>query len=173
VGGSHFLTAVVSSAATLLVVGGAALAVNQQSSGPHAKRSPAAAHRAAAVGQQVWSGFVDFIDALDTTTYLGIGGQTHAAVTPGAVGTAVVIAGTMGNLRARLTSAPVGGSVTFTAYTNAASTLTCTITPPGTNCSDSVDSLALASDKLIKVQVVNNGTGPLYGARWSATFTPS
>lgn len=179
---SHLATAVVAGSATILVVGGAALAsgvAHQGSSKGHAaatpksQRIPAAGRRQAAVGQQVWNGFVDFIDPLDSTAYLGIGGSAHAATVPGNIGTMVVIAGTLGNFRARLASTPSSGTVTFTAYTNAPSTVTCTITPPDVSCSDAIHTLALAADKSLKVRVVNTGTGPLYGARWSATYTAS
>jgi hypothetical protein len=166
--GSRLAIALVTSAVTVLVVGGAvATAVT------HGSKAPSAAGRQAAVGQQVWNGFVPFIDPLDSTTYMGVGGSPRAATAPQAIGTMVDIAGTLGDFQARLASTPTSGTVTFTAYTNAASTVTCTITPPAVACADAGHTLVLAADKILKIQVVNSGTGPIYGARWSATYTPS
>jgi hypothetical protein len=173
--GSHLVTAVVVSALTILVVGGAALANSVTSKGAAAATSakiPAAAGRQAAVTQLAWYGYVNFIDGLDQTSYMGIGGSARVETQPGAIGTVVDIAGTLGNFQARVAQAP-SNAVTFTAYTNAASSVTCTITPPAVSCSDNVDTLALTADKLLKIQVTNSGTGPIYGARWSATYTPS
>jgi hypothetical protein len=172
----HLVIAVIACALTILVVGGAAFAnsvTGKGSAAPKASKIPAAAGRQAAVSQLAWYGYVNFIDPLDTTSYMGIGGSARVETQPGAIGTVVDIAGTMGNFQARLAQTPSNGTVTFTAYTNAPSSVTCTITPPAVACSDNVDTLALTADKLIKVQVVNSGTGPLYGARWSATYTPS
>jgi hypothetical protein len=178
--GSRFSVAVVASALTVLVVGGAvATAVTHTGSGkqhaatPKAKNAPGVVRRQAAVGQQVWNGFVPFIDPLDPISYIGIGGSPHAATVPGAIGSMVAIAGTLGNFQARLASTPSSGTATFTAYTNAPSTVTCTITPPAVACADAAHTLVLAADKILKIQITNSGSGPLYGARWSATYTPS
>jgi hypothetical protein len=110
---------------------------------------------------------VTFVDPLDTSGFIGMGGEANLVLSAGDAGSPIPAAGTLSGFRARLTS-PAAGSVVFTLFQNGAATgVTCTIAAAQSTCTDGAHTVVLAAGDNVAVGITN-GSGLLRHVRWSA-----
>jgi hypothetical protein len=91
-----------------------------------------------------------------------------------AVDQAMPAAGTISNLRVRLSGAPgAGTSYTFLVRKNGVDTaVTCTVSGTATECSDLANSIAFSAGDLISVRSEPTSNPAARTMRWTATFSP-
>jgi hypothetical protein len=118
-------------------------------------------------GPSVLAGVVTFVDPLDTSGFIGMGGEANLIPAAADAGSPVPAAGTLSLFRARLTTA-AAGNVVFTLFVNGAATaVTCTIAAAQTTCADGANTAPVAAGDTVAVGVTN-GSGLLRHVRWSA-----
>lgn len=111
-------------------------------------------------------GTADFVDALDVTGYLGLGGDPTIELVESAAASDITTAGEMSDFQFRHEG---GEDVVFTVVVDGADTLsTCTTDTSGT-CSVA-GPVSVTAGQTISIKVGHDGTGPLEDVRWSATF---
>jgi len=119
----------------------------------------------------------DFIDASQTTSFIGLGGDANPAPTATGGGDAVLPeAGTLSNFQVSAVPDGTSGTLQLTIEKNDVGTVvTCTITATGPAltaqmCSDTTDTVSFAAGDRITV-LVNNGTGSYVKyVRWTAQY---
>jgi hypothetical protein len=115
----------------------------------------------------VISGVVTFVDPLDTSGFIGMGGEANVTTSAGEAASPIPAAGTVAGFRARLSAVPAG-PVVFTLYVNGAATgVTCTVASPATTCTDATHTAAVGVGDTVAVSITN-GSGLLRHVRWSA-----
>jgi hypothetical protein len=118
-------------------------------------------------GPTVVSGLVTFVDAADTSGFIGLGGEASLAPSAARAASEIPAAGTLAGFRAHLT-APAAGSVVFVLYVNGLpTTVTCTVSSGASVCADATHTAALAAGDVIAVGLTNS-SGLLRHVRWSA-----
>ena len=142
--------------------------------GPKGDTGPQGPAGTAGTKPQVLGGSATFVDATETTGYIGLTGSQNVGTASSAVQAPLPVAGTITNLRARLASgAP--SAVTLTLQVGGADkALTCQIASAGTSCADTVagHAVTVAAGDLIDVKVAH-ATGSLSGVVWTAQLDPS
>jgi hypothetical protein len=120
----------------------------------------------------VLAGSVDFIDAADTTGFIGLGGGAGLAPDASSGDAILPRAGTLSRLGVHAIPNASSGNLILTVEINDAGTpVTCTIVAPATSCSDSVHTAAANAGDRITV-LVNNGTGGFVRfVRWTASYS--
>jgi hypothetical protein len=145
-------------------------------SGPSGPQGPVGAAGATgptgptgAAGAQSVSGDVVFVDALDTTGYAGTAGSQNVYVSAGEAASPVPIAGTLRNFSAHAGSSVASAGVTLTVMKNGSATsVTCTIPNAGSSCTDTSDTVALATSDVIAVKIQNGSGTFVRDVSWTA-----
>jgi hypothetical protein len=115
----------------------------------------------------VVGGVVTFVDSLDTTGFIGTGGEANLTASAGEADSPIPATGTLAGFRARL-SAAAAGNVVFMLYLNDAPTsVTCTVASAQTTCVDNAHTVAVSIGDTIAVGVTNS-SGLLRHVRWTA-----
>ena len=115
-----------------------------------------------------------------STTYLSMFNPPNAGIadaTEAQVQQEMTVAGTLSQLRIRLSAAAGGGttSYTFNVRRNGVNTgVTCTATGAATSCSDTTNSIAFSAGDRISIQAVPSATPPTDNleVRWTAKYQP-
>jgi len=119
----------------------------------------------------VISGSVTFVDPLDATGFIGIGGAANLASTVTGAGSQTPAAGTVSGFRGHLTAPATGTGVVFTLYVNGnATAVTCSIPAGQVACVDGAHTVALAAGDTIAVGITN-ASGLLRHVSWSSKLT--
>ena len=121
-------------------------------------------------GASIIAGSAEFVDATTTYGFLGISGAPRLASSTTGSDTPLPGAGTLSSFTLSV-EALSGGTVVATVYnSDAATSVTCTITAPATSCVDGSHTAAFGAGDRLSIRIQHFGAGPLRHVRWSALY---
>jgi hypothetical protein len=113
-----------------------------------------------------------FVDALDTTGFVGTVGSQNVFPSASEAASPVPITGTLSNFSVHTGTNVSGGPLVLTVFKNGVATsMACTIASGGSSCSDSSTTITVTTANTIAVRIENNSGNFVRNVAWTAQLS--